>query len=363
MTIYCFNVIFILCQLIIFGKSAKKDKTRNKASMVLFFSLLFVEMAFMGDGTGDIRVYYQNFCENYGELRDINLSYVLNNILKDGYIGYILINLVIKEITGNFIYVLIFCGFVTAFGYTKFIYKYSEITWLSMLILLCSGSYYAGFNILRQIMAASLFCLCVIFLINGNFVKYTLSVIAVATIHYSAFILIPLYFVLRYDWSKIRRKYKYIILLALITVFFITPYLIAIITRFAYQEYSLANAFGMNQGTTIHGTLKAFTMGGIVLASTRKFQAKDMKERIILNGSILYLVFSVMGARILMVQRLANFFVPFLLLAYPLLINRSRNRNRNLILITCLFIGLNINPILRGEYHFFWDNQILTWGF
>lgn len=138
----------------------KKDFTKNILYLIVFSLLLFFEMAFIGDWLTDIKNYYFNFSEQrYGTLSNYNIKFILLSVFKCNEISWFFLNVIIKKLTESYLILLSVASFIVTYGYIKVIKKYSEIAWISMVILLCSGSYYLGWNVVRQSIAASLFCL------------------------------------------------------------------------------------------------------------------------------------------------------------------------------------------------------------
>lgn len=375
MTIYLINLIVVITALIIcklYNDTKKRDVlskslirydyTNNIFFKIICFCILFFELAFVGDFTTDMKQYYLNYMYNYGDIQSITASQIINSFIQQGYIGFSLVNMVVKNLFGEFLVVLIIFGFIIAEGYSRVIFKYSDIAWISMVVLLCSGSYYQGFNILRQILAVGMFCFCMRFIWEGQFKKFLISILFISTFHFSSLILIPFHFVLR---SKILMKVKQtqIIVIAIVILFYLWgPSIIGDSHSLFYQNRLDSNAYELNQGLPIQSLIKALIIGGVIMINANKFNLSDTKELVVFNGAIMYLIFAAVGAQIFIAMRFSHFFIPFIMIAYPIMVNRI-NGNRSIvkILILILFIFLDINRVLGGDYSFFWDNTVYTW--
>ncbi|MCI8483241.1 MAG: EpsG family protein [Lachnospiraceae bacterium] len=363
MNIYVLNLSLVLLQLFIgtiFFRS-RTDHTNFKASAVVFFLMLFLEFALMGDWSTDIRQYYMNFKVNYGTLRELTLLPAFQDLLQIKGIGFVVLSLIVKYLTGNFMHLLIILGIVIAFCYVSFIYKYSELTWMSMLVLLCSGCYYYSFNLVRQILAASLFCCCFYSLYQGKWKRYFLSVLGIMLFHFSAVVLIPLYFLLRADFSKVKQT-VFFCYSTVAAVYLFTPQITNFVTSFFYENYRNTNAYGMSEGLSLFSACKSLALGLVVLLNYKKFNYQDEKEKVIFNGCFVYLLFGAASFRIKMLYRFVNFFVPFLMLAYPMIANRGKNRSLSLGMSGLFLIILHSNWTFYAKYYFFWENTLCYWS-
>lgn len=68
---------------------------------------------------------------------------------------------------------------------------------LFIILYLCVGNYFASFNIMRQVIVASLFLFAIKYIKSGDFKNYLFFCIALSFIHVSCLLLIPFYFLLR----------------------------------------------------------------------------------------------------------------------------------------------------------------------
>lgn len=373
MTICLFNVICVL-SIAIISNLAIKDRIYVKGGEAskfvpftcIYFLLLFFEMAFRGDFAIDTINFYNNFRNNYSAAYSINIFRLLADVSL-GERGYIALNSIVHAFTDKYIYLLLVVALLIAIGYVRFIYLYSDMAWLSVLILFCSGSFYAGFNISQQILAVGLYVLCIKYLFEQKMIKWCVAIYLVTLFHISAVVLFPVYFILNFDLRKLSAGLKIALILCLsVLIYVCIPYCVNIALPILYPNRNLAELYGITWGTPLLSTLKAMVMGGFIILYIQKFDYDNVKDRIVINGTIVYLIFSVAGARIFMAQRFTHYFIPYLMLAYPMIIKRQKDYKNKIILtiiVVCMFIILNINPILRYGYYPFWKNQYIQWGF
>lgn len=81
--------------------------------------------------------------------------------------------------------------------------KYSRHFELSTYVYITGGLYLVTMNGIRQSLTGAIVFLATRFLISGNFFAYALVVMFASTLHESALILLPIYFIVRYKaWSR-----------------------------------------------------------------------------------------------------------------------------------------------------------------
>lgn len=375
MNIYVINIIAVLTLAVIqalFTRRRAKEggeelelhrsasRWSHRIVMIILFAFLFIEMAFRGDFVTDYQNYYiafSNSAETFSELIEKS---------QKSEIGFLLLNMLVHKISENYVVLLAAVACIAMTAYCWFMYKESPVMWLSVLILLCSGSFYAGFNAMSQFLAAALFSLCYKYVYKQQFLLYCLCVLLVASFHQSALFMLPLYFVLNFKWERVTKGVALLAAFLLVAlVYFMTDDMVALVTRFTYQEYASDSAYGMGIGRSVLGTVKAVVMSGGVLVFSRYFDLSNAKERMVYNGCILYLLISVCSMKIYMIHRIAYFFVPCIMLAYPLILSKMENKKtRRLftVLFTVMFIGLQLNILVDPEdYYFYWNNRTVKW--
>lgn len=77
------------------------------------------------------------------------------------------------------------------------LFKYSRMIEISLYVYITYGLFTTSMNGIRQFMAAAIFFAATKYVINGDWKKYFLLVLLASTIHQTALILIPIYFIVR----------------------------------------------------------------------------------------------------------------------------------------------------------------------
>ena len=366
MNIYLLN-IFIVLLLYILDPKIHKDNIvksyRNNnytlITIIVIFITMFLEMGFRGDFYIDTIHYYIKFIDVGKE----NIANVLHGTKDVGYdvLNYYFYNL----ISNQYLYFLLFISFVVAASFSIFMLRESSIIWLSFLVLLCSGSFYTGFNIMKELLVVSLFSLLYYYIYTKQKVKYISIGLLLSTMHTSLLFILPIYFLPLVKWKKLNVKWVLLIFVAiLLSAYQIMNVIVeSVINRF-FVHYERVGAFGMDEGISLQGTLKAVLLSLFVVLNLKKFNKNSAREMLIYNGCILYAFFAVCGYKIYMIQRLVHYFMPCLMIGYPIVISRIKYANRRrlvLVLIVTVLILSSINIILDPPYYFYWDNSSTRW--
>ena len=84
------------------------------------------------------------------------------------------------------------------------LYRYSRMIELSLFIYIAFGMFTVSMNGIRQSLAAAIVFAATKYLLNGDWKKFMFIVLLAATIHRSALIFIPIYFIVRSKaWTKL----------------------------------------------------------------------------------------------------------------------------------------------------------------
>jgi transmembrane protein EpsG len=118
-------------------------------------------------------------------------------------IGFWIYQLLLKKFTDD-PQILVFTTAIITNILIVFVFmKYSRHFELSAYVYITGGLYLVTMNGIRQSLTAAIIFMATRFIINGNFFAYALIVIFASTFHESALILLPIYFLVRFEaWSR-----------------------------------------------------------------------------------------------------------------------------------------------------------------
>jgi transmembrane protein EpsG len=145
---------------------------------------------------------------NIGDTYFYKHAYMVNNFNWDQIgdqdnIGFWLFQKILKNLSEDPQILILSAAIITNVLIICIFYKYSRMFELSTFVYITGGLYIVSMNGIRQVMTAAIIFTATKFLIEGNWVKYILVVLLASTLHESALVLIPIYFIVRYKaWSK-----------------------------------------------------------------------------------------------------------------------------------------------------------------
>jgi transmembrane protein EpsG len=182
-------------------------------------------------------------------------AYVLTYKLVPGYSwdfiisqkeqGFIFLQLFLHQISANPQILIFTAALITNVIIGIILYQYSRFFELSLYVYITSGLYLVSMNGMRQFLAGAILFAATKYIMNGNWKKYILVVLLASTVHQSALILIPIYFIVRREaWTK-----STFLLLAL-----------AVMLALGYNQ--LSGAFFEVIGNGTYGQYKDFQEGG-----------------------------------------------------------------------------------------------------
>lgn len=332
-------------------KLRRNKKLPKPFYIVPSFSLLLFISAFRGDFTTD----YTNYTSLF---KSIN-SYSFWTTFKVGFdieLGYLLLNRVIGLFTTNPVFLFAVTSFVILYGFYHQFSRYSVNIWLSVLMFVTAGSFYASFNITRQILAAAIIFMGSKYLYERKFFKYVLVVIIASLIHTSSLIMIPFYFIL-----NLRLNFKNFILVsggsAVIFVFF--DQILDVVQMFVYENYT-ENAYGMT-GQAFENVVLPLAFLAFTLYHIKKIEPENIMHRIWFNAVYYYAFFNVLGLQVQMVERISRFFAPYVLLLIPFIFSKMQNKHLRfvysmvLIFLLILYNYVILSGSVFDPYYFIWE--------
>lgn len=330
----------------------KQKKLSNYFFIVPSFVIIFFVSAFRGDFMTDY-VNYRNLFDNLSSLRFKELFQHEYNI----EFGYVLLNGFIQFFTDDSLYLFIVTTLIILIGFYYHISKYSVNLWLSILMFVTIGSYYASFNIVRQILASAIIFAGSKFLYERKFFKFLFVVILASLFHQSSLIMIPFYFILNF-----RINFRNLLLMLIGSILTVTYFneILSFAQRFVYSNYT-DEAYGMT-GQTVANIVLPVALLVFSLFHVNKLDSKNNSmHRVWFNAIIFYAVFNILGLQVLMMERLGRFFSPYALLLIPFIFSKMQNKHLRFIYIMVLiFMLILYNFVILYDstfdpYYFIWD--------
>lgn len=181
-------------------------KDTRRFFFLFWFFCFFVFKAFRWDTGTDWSQYL--LCFNESEWSNI-FSYN-RNVIGDTMMepGYVFLNVFIRSIFPFYTAFLIITNLIIMLFYTRF---YNSIFPRYSLQSLALFLFVTELFPVRQTIAVAIFCFAYYQIKNRSFIKYLLIVLICSTIHYSSFVMIPFYFVLKLKLRLLYYIFGYLI--------------------------------------------------------------------------------------------------------------------------------------------------------
>ena len=279
---------------------------------------------------------------NIGDTYAYKHSYSINKytweaIDYSGDFGFNIIQLLLQKISSDPQLLIFSTALITNILIIITLIKYSKMIELAIFVYITSGMFTTSMNGIRQYLAAAFVFIGTNYIVKGDFKKYFLLILLASTIHKSALVLIPIYFIARREaWTKVT-----IILLA---------FSVFIVLGFNMFSELLFTAIDDTQ----YGHYSTFTEGGaskirilvnlvpILIAFLGREKLKRLwpQSDYIVNMSIISLVFIVIASQNWIFARFNIYFGLYNLILISWIVKLFKHNNQRLIyygILVCYF--------------------------
>ncbi|WP_416150476.1 EpsG family protein [Salipaludibacillus sp. HK11] len=276
------------------GDLATPVKPNKFFAFVAFLTLALVSG--LRSNIGDTYVYRNIFETN---------TFTWEMILEEGEIGFGLLQILIQRFTDDSQVLLFTVSLLTLSLIVIVLYQYSRLFELSLFVFIASGMYLVSMNGMRQYLSAAIIFAGTKYLIEGKFLKYSALVLIASTIHQSAIVLLPVYFIVRREaWNK---NTLFIIFIGVIGVGAynqLSEIFFNVISDTDYGAYSDFNEGGANVIRV------AVSAAPLVLAYFGRERLREIfpKSDYIVNMSMLCILFMLLSTQSWIFARFAIYF-------------------------------------------------------
>ncbi|MBU5337398.1 EpsG family protein [Intestinibacter bartlettii] len=354
MTIYWFMMAWVIVFGIMAQVTAKRvcvgeylgeDVYEPRANLFMALVTFAVIIFFAGarSSIGDTSA-YTNMFNNYPLLQNAH-EVIFDDTAREP--GFRLFSILIKTyISDNYTVWLYIIALISGICVMLPLYKYSCNFGISVFLFIASCQFTWLFNGMRQFLVASIMFACTGLILKNRTLLYILIVCILSTIHKSAFILIPMYFIVQGEpWNKKTLLFIMCIVLAMLFTSKFTSLLTNVVEQTDYAT-SVEEFKDTDDGTNVIRILVESIP--IIMAFIYRNKIKDKLTPVIklsinmsLIASGLYIISNIAKSGILL-GRLPIYFSMYNLILLPWLIkNIFEKREKDLvyyIMIICYFI-------------------------
>lgn len=247
---------------------------------------------------------YNYYAQAYTELTFSDIS----DIMAERYEkGFLLPLYVLNLISENYVLCFVYVAIVVYSAVFVYIYRHSDIPWVSAAAFLCFGLFFNSLCFLRQIIAAVVAAYGMKYAVKGQPYKFAIMMLMAGTFHWSALILVPMYFLLR-----IKPSYTYLgIMAGLVTVFCIVSrklMLWAIDVFYMYRGYNVETNVEASMGLTPAYCIMFGLLFAVCFLFRERLIAKREANIVYINCLMFTTIFEIFGAKHAILSRFAILF-------------------------------------------------------
>ncbi|UOE95436.1 EpsG family protein [Alkalihalobacillus sp. LMS39] len=335
-----------------FAKENELTQTKiipNKL-LALFALLSLVLVSGLRSNIGDTYYYVHSYTIT---------DYTFQSIDFTGDFGFNLLQMLLQQISNDPQILLFVTALITNALIVGVLYHYSRMFELSLYVYITLGFFLVSMNGIRQYLAAAIIFAATKFLFEGSFKKYLLVVLLAATIHQSALVLIPIYFIVRKPaWSKMTFILLFcsIIIVAGFEMFLSVLFNVLGNTQYAgYQNFEEGGANILR--VVVYAT-------PVIIAFFGKEKLKEMFKHsdVVVNMSVIAMLFMIVSTQNWIFARFAIYFGLYQLLLIGWIVKLFIKKDQKLIylgILVCYFIyfyyeqALSLNIIYQSNYFSF----------
>ena len=348
MTIYVFMLIWVIIFGILANVTSKtvcvdSENVIYEQRVNLFFALMtfsvIIFFASLRSSVADTGAYISMFKSYPNDLSQIDG--LLNGVAKR-YPGFLVLTVILKKFTSDYNVWFTIIAVISGICVMIPLYKYSSNFGVSAFLFMASCQFSWMFNGMRQFLVASIIFACTGLVLRKKFIPYAIIVCLLSTIHTSALILIPMYFIVTGEpWNKRTMLFVGGIILAILFTSKFTGMLEDVVENTNYAT-SMEEFKETDDGTSIMRI--AVESVPVIIAFVYRNRIKDKLTPIIklsINMSLVssgFYVISKIARSGIMLGRLPIYFSMYNLILLPWLIKNIFNKEEKRLVYYLMFV-------------------------
>ncbi|TVY05648.1 EpsG family protein [Paenibacillus cremeus] len=295
---------------------------------VFIAMIIIVLVSGLRKNIGDTFFYMYSYTLIHLNLGDIGLK---------GEFGFAFLQYLLQQISADPQILIFTVALITNVLVIIVLYKYSRLFELSIYLYFTTGLLLTSMNGIRQFLAAAILFMATKYIFDGSWKKYIAVVLFASTIHQSALILIPIYFIVRRKaWTT-----QTYILLAFAVIFVIgfntlSQALFSVIQDTKYSEYQALETHGAN-------FLRAIVCAvPVVLAYFGRDKLREIfpDSDYVVNMCLINLVFMLIATQQWIFARFSFYFGLYNLILIPWVVKLFPKKEQKLIYFAILICYL-----------------------
>ncbi|WP_163468928.1 EpsG family protein [Fusobacterium sp. IOR10] len=318
---------------------------------MMFFLVLSLRSVYLGADT----IRYVNYFKLFSKTSFIDL---LSNKLTIER-GFAIFNKIVGLISDNERYFLVVTSFIILFSIIKFIYKNSNIPWLSLFLFLSLGNFTSIFNILRQLIAISILINTFGYIRDREIKKFLLFYFVAVSIHTTAVFFIIIYIIYPF---KINYIYIFYSFLSSCLIYLFSNKLLNLLFHYS-NKYEIRYSENLRSGNG-KGMLIMLATVLFVGYFLEKLEIKKDKNYMFYHMINIAVILQIISLKFALFSRVVSYFSIGLIVFIPNIIYKIKEKNSRfiVIIVVCLltsyyfYILLDRNLGYIVPYKFYFDS-------
>jgi transmembrane protein EpsG len=318
----------------------------NKVSTFIVISIL-VLVSGLENNIGDTVFYMYSYSTT---------QFTLDSVLFKADFGFNVLQILLQQISNNPQLLIFVVALITNVLILVVLYKYSKLFELSLFLYITTGMYLVSMNGIRQFLAAAFLFAATKYIFDGNWKKYMIVVLFAATIHQSALILIPIYYIVRRKaWTKQTYLLLAVAMVVVVGYGLFSQALFTVIKDTKYGEYQNLETHGANFLRVIVTVIPLI----IAYLGREKLRSLFPKSDYIVNMCLINAVVMLISTQQWIFARFSIYFGLYNLILIPWIIKLFVPKHQKLVyyaIVVFYFIYyyyeevISLNMIYRSDY-------------
>lgn len=328
--------LFLIIAYYIFLLLIKKLGITDKIFMILVTVQLIIINGFRHIQVGNDTYRYER---SFFIARDINNLFNLFEL--DYEVGYQLIQKIVTIFTNNFNNWLLIIAVFSFISLALFFKKYSDGIFMSYILFITMGFYDFSFSGIKQSIAITILLWSYKYIIDKKIGKFLICVFIASSIHLSALVFIPAYFIGNLKW----KKYHILLVSVMYSVVYLFRYQIGRMLTVIYYEES-TQILNKYVSTGSIGGLALFLLATLIIGFIiyNPIKHQDRENIVLFNLIIIAFFIQSLSSFSYLFTRLNMFYLIFITIYIPKII---KNMSKSVIRMNKLQIY-----VLRGMLFF-----------
>lgn len=342
---YCLLIISVAAGIIL---------CRNKAGKIAYCVLMGVAFFVIAAIRYDVGFDYALYSSVYDRMNFLRINDLNSHIMEKGFV-YVMKFLTYITPDVQLLFVLI--GLVIAVGIMIYVCKNSEKPWVGVTSFIAFGLFFNSLCFMRQFIAAIIIMYALKYVVSNRFFSFLLLVLFASTIHVSALLMIPFYFILKIkmDWA----------VLAIYTIIGATGYILSwdilsFVTKYFYTQYDPATSKHIQVGLPL---VFVFAYGIIFIVAfllRKPLVKRNPFNNVLINCIFFATFFEFIGSKHSIISRIALLFLipPILILVGEMVIVLKEkiaekfpdSRRKRTSAIACVYIALAVVSVTSFQW-------------